>query len=122
MRMTDRTRRRASLGVCLAIGALITPAAASADITGAVYRDYDASGARAAREPGIGAVVVQAINNAGAVVATTATATDGTYTLVTPAGNCKNQQSHKHSSRCRPLLWRHDFSPEKQTSHCVGKL
>ena len=85
MRRTERTRR-ASLGVCLAIGALVAPAAASADITGAVYRDYDANGARAAREPGIGAVVVKAIDNTGAVVATTTTATDGSYTLVTPAG------------------------------------
>ena len=97
MRMTERTRR-ASLGACLALGALVVPAAASADITGAVYRDYDASGARAAREPGIGAVTVTAINDAGAVVATTATAVNGAYTLVTPAGRYRIEFSGEPAS------------------------
>ncbi|HYD50423.1 MAG TPA: hypothetical protein VEB21_18855, partial [Terriglobales bacterium] len=73
---------------CLAAALLTVVAAAgiaSADITGSVFRDFDADGTRDSLEPGAGGVSVSAFDAGGAMVSTT-TAFDGTYTLVVPAG------------------------------------
>ena len=44
-----------------------------------MFRDYDADGVRDAREPGTTGVLVKAVDDAGAVVASATTAADGTY-------------------------------------------
>lgn len=66
--------------VC-ALALLAAPAAAHGSITGTVFRDYDADGVHDAREPGTTDVLVSAVNDVGAVVATSTTAVDGTYSL-----------------------------------------
>lgn len=50
-------------------------------ITGTVYLDLDFSGVKDANESGLAGITVTAYNSAGASAATTATATNGTYTL-----------------------------------------
>ena len=89
-RPTGRGRYLRRVLVC-AVAALSAPAAANAAISGTVFRDYDADGMRDAREPGTADVRVNAINDAGTVVATATTAGDGTYTLngVTPGARVR---------------------------------
>ena len=50
-------------------------------ITGLVFRDYDADGARDSLEPGVAGVTVTAYDTAGTAVATTTTNSAGAYTL-----------------------------------------
>lgn len=82
--MRDRTLlrrmrlRHALIGVAVA---LVAPAVASAAISGTAFRDYDADGSQDSREPGLTGIQVQAINDAGAILATATTAADGTYSL-----------------------------------------
>ena len=56
-----------------------------AQITGVAYRDYNGNGSRQTvapnQEPGVPGVIVSAYNASDALVNTTTTAADGTYTL-----------------------------------------
>ena len=50
-------------------------------ITGTVFRDDNINGVNDAAEVGVGGITITAYDASGAVIATTTTATDGTYTL-----------------------------------------
>ena len=66
----------------LALGlGLAAPVAANAAVTGAVYRDYNANGARDAREPGVAGIAVTAYGDSGAAITTATSTADGTYGL-----------------------------------------
>lgn len=70
-------------------GRSIGPALAQApanQISGMIFRDYDAGGAIDAREPGEGGITVTAYDASNNVVDSTTTALDGTYTLNVPNG------------------------------------
>ncbi len=90
MRVTDAPRRSLSsllaltlLASCLVIASSPLTALAAGNVTGFVFRDYNADGVDAgATEPSVGAITVTAYNTAGTVVASTTTsATTGAYTL-----------------------------------------
>ncbi|MGB0384481.1 MAG: SdrD B-like domain-containing protein, partial [Ardenticatenaceae bacterium] len=55
-------------------------------VSGAVFRDYNANGARDSREPGVAGITVTAYDASGATVDSTTTAADGTYTLNVASG------------------------------------
>ncbi|MEM6455491.1 MAG: GEVED domain-containing protein, partial [Acidobacteriota bacterium] len=69
------------LVLMLALLASTIPAAA--DVTGRAFRDYNANGARDAREPGIAGVVVNAYDASGALAGDSpqTTAADGSYAI-----------------------------------------
>ncbi|MDJ0757303.1 MAG: SdrD B-like domain-containing protein [Ardenticatenaceae bacterium] len=66
-----------------------TGPSSGADITGTVFRDYDGDGANDSGEPGIGTVIVTAVDAAGNTASTT-TAADGTYTILNTDGSPSN--------------------------------
>ncbi len=51
------------------------------NITGTVYNDINGNGAQDPGEPGLGGVTVDLLNGGGSVIATTTTASDGTYSF-----------------------------------------
>ncbi len=65
---------------------LVFTTAASASISGTIFRDYDLSGTQDLLEPGVNNITVTAYNDAGAAVATVTTIANGSYTLGTGAG------------------------------------
>jgi hypothetical protein len=70
--------------IVLFVGQSIGPASAQApanQISGMIFRDYDANGAIDALEPGVGGLTITAYDAGNNVVASTTTALDGTYTL-----------------------------------------
>lgn len=72
------------LAVVLAGLELAAPTAVAqpaCSLSGVVFRDYDATGARGAREPGVPGITVTAYDASGSVIASVATAADGQYTL-----------------------------------------
>lgn len=54
---------------------------AAGDVSGTVFRDYNANGVQDAGEPGVAGVTVTAYDSSGTSVGSTTTASDGTYTL-----------------------------------------
>lgn len=54
---------------------------AAGDVSGTVFRDYNANGVQDAGEPGVAGVTVTAYDSSGASVGSTTTASDGSYTL-----------------------------------------
>jgi hypothetical protein len=52
---------------------------------GVVFRDYNANGARDAREPGVPGIIVSAYNDSGFKAGSTITGADGQYALYLPA-------------------------------------
>lgn len=56
-------------------------AQAAGNISGTVFRDFNANGARDGSEPGVGGILVTAYDDSGAIAGTDTTASDGTYTL-----------------------------------------
>ncbi len=72
----------AGLDDVLVIAELPDPPAAT-EISGNVFRDYGADGARSSGEPGVAGVTVTAFRSDGTTVSPTATsASDGSYTLI----------------------------------------
>ena len=81
-----------SVTLCMLL-ALLFPAFASAQITGTVYRDFDADGTQDALEPGVSGITVTAYDATNSSVSTTTTVADGTYTLTPGAGSFRIEVS-----------------------------
>ena len=70
----------------LAASQLADGAVTAGTVKGLVFRDYNANGAREVVEPGQAGITVRAVSSAGAVIASTASGPDGTYSLPVPDG------------------------------------
>ncbi|HOV47861.1 MAG TPA: SdrD B-like domain-containing protein [Anaerolineae bacterium] len=69
-----------------------------ADISGVIWNDLNANGAQNAGEPYLAGVTLALLNSSGAVVATTVTAADGSYTFYdVPAGNYTVQVTDRNN-------------------------
>jgi SdrD B-like domain len=66
-------------------GFATTASAAAGAITGTVFRDINADGIRQALEVGAGGISVDIFDTANALIATTTTTADGTYSVTVPA-------------------------------------
>ena len=64
-----------------AIGGVVTASAAVADMSGTVFRDYDADGVRGAGEPGIAGVSVTAYDGSGGSFAASPTDASGAWVI-----------------------------------------
>jgi len=77
--------KKIKLSICI-LTVLFAAKVSDAQITGTVYRDYNGNGTRETttptNEPGVPGVVVTAYDASDAVVATTSTANNGTYSIL----------------------------------------
>lgn len=83
---TDNTSLNPTASSEVNKGGLIPLQLANA-ITGTVFRDFNANGARDTGEPGVGEITVTAYADTGAVVATVTTDATGAYTLTVAPGS-----------------------------------
>jgi hypothetical protein len=60
--------------------------ALAGQISGSVYRDYNANGTRGANDPGLEGIAVKAVDANGNTATTTTVGPDGAYTIVASAG------------------------------------
>ena len=76
--------KKRKLSICI-LTTLFAAKVGHAQIAGTVYRDYNGNGTREtiapANEPGVPGVIVTAYDASDAVVATTSTANNGTYSI-----------------------------------------
>ncbi len=92
--MSISENKKKALGIVLIFAILLLIAAPGPGpicnvdvISGTVFRDYDYNGTRGSTEPGEFNISVQAFDSSGALLATTSTIADGSYSFTLPIGS-----------------------------------